>query len=140
MGYWFLAGILAHKKQYEEALQYLVSVRTNTDKPTGLAHDLSISAAEVNYRAIVCYEGLANAAVAHGETALAHAFVTKAEREGLRSLKLQTIGIQSAMGVNDYDCALERIDFMIRNLPDESSAQRERFAAIRTKIEAMCMA
>lgn len=140
MGYWFLSGILAHKKQYEEALQLLVSVRKNTGKPTGLAHDLSISAAEVNYRAIVCYEGLANAAVAQGETALAHAFVTKAEREGLRSLKLQTIGIQSAMGVNDYDCALERIDFMIRNLPEESSAQRERFAAIRAKIEAMCMA
>lgn len=140
MGYWFLSGILAHKKQYEDALQQLVSVRKNSDKPTGLAHDLSISAAEVNYRAIVCYEGLANAAVALGDTALAHAVVTKAEREGLRSLKLQTIGIQSAMGVNDYDCALERIDFMIRNLPDESAAQRERFAAIRTKIEAMCVA
>jgi glycosyltransferase involved in cell wall biosynthesis len=139
MGYWFLSGILAHKKQFEEAQQMLSFVRKNSSKPTGLAHDLSIAPGEYNYRSIVCHEGLANKAIADGNTALAHAFVAKAEQEGIRSLKLQTIGIQTAMGLNEYDVAMERIDFMIRNLPEESGSQRERFAAIRKKIEAMCV-
>ncbi len=140
MGYWFLSGILAHKKQFEEAQQMLSFVRKNSSKPTGLAHDLAIAPGEYNYRSIVCHEGLANRAVAEGNTALAHAFVTKAEQEGIRSLKLQTIGIQTAMALNEYDVAMERIDFMIRNLPEESFSQRERFMAIRKKIEAVCVA
>lgn len=140
MGYWFLSGILAHKKQFDEALQMLDKVRRNAARPTGLAHDLSIAPGEINYRSIVCHEGLANKAVSAGDTVLAHAYVSKAEQEGIRSLKLQTIGIQTAMSMNAYDLALERTDFMIRNLPDESVSQKERFVSIRKKIEAMCVA
>ncbi len=140
MAYWFLSGILTHKKKFEEALQMIEHVRRNSKKPTGLAHDLSIAEGEINFRSIVCYEGLANAAVAEGDSALAHAVVTKAEREGIRSLKLQTIGIQTALSLNEYDTAIDRIDFMLRNLPEESVSQKERFAAIRKKIEAMCVA
>lgn len=139
MGYWFLSGILAHKKIFDDALQQLAHARKNIGKMTGLAHDLAISEAEMNFRAIVCYEGLANAAVAAGDMALTQAIVTKAEQEGLRSLKLQTIGIQSAMSQNDFDTALERIDFMTRNLPEESNAHKERFRMIRKRIEAMAV-
>ncbi len=140
MGYWFLSGILTHKKKYDEALQMIEQIRKNSKKPTGLAHDLAIAQGEINYRSIVCYEGIANNAVVEGDSALAHAAVTKAEQVGIRSLKLQTIGIQTALSLNEYDIAVERIDFMLRNLPPESVSQKERFAVIRKKIEAMCVA
>ncbi len=140
MGYWFLSGILAHQKKFDEALKYLDRVRKNSGRSTGLAHDLAISLPEMNYRSIVCYEGLANAAAAAGDMTRAQAIVTAAEHEGIRSLKLQTIGIQSAMSLNDLDKALERIDFMTRNLPEESNGQKARFIAIRKRIEAMSIA
>jgi glycosyltransferase involved in cell wall biosynthesis len=140
MGHWFLAGILAHRKQFGEALRSIDIMLSHTGKPTGLAHDLQVPEGELNYRTIVCYEGLANAAVAASDIARAHLLVNAAEERGLRSPKLQTIGIQTAMALNDYDTALQRIDFMLRNLPPDAEAQKVRFRTIRSKIESMAVA
>jgi glycosyltransferase involved in cell wall biosynthesis len=137
MGNWFLSGILTHKKKFGEALEILAKVRKNSGTATGLAHDLSIAQGEMNYRSIVCYEGMANSAVAEGNSALAHAIVTRSEQEGIRSLKLQTIGIQTAMSLNEYALAMQRTDFMIRNLPEDAVSQKERFGMVRKKLEAL---
>ncbi|NUN69983.1 MAG: glycosyltransferase [Bacteroidetes bacterium] len=140
MGHWFLSGILAHRQQYDEALRSIDTMRSNAGRPTGLAHDLQVPEGEINYRTIVCYEGLANAAMAASDLARAHLLVTSAEERGIRSPKLQTIGIQTAMALNDLDTALRRIDFMLRNLPPDAESQRARFRAVRSRIESMAVA
>lgn len=137
MAYWFLSGILAFRHRFAEGIDLLATIRKQSGKETGLAHDMALTEPELQQRAALCFEGLTNEAMAAKDMAGVQAAVGAAEAYGIRTVKLQTAGAQSAMALNDLRAAAGRIDYVIEHLPEDAAGQKERFRAVKKRIEAL---
>lgn len=132
MARWFLTGILAHCGCFEESLMMLKGLRRDLGKGPSpvLSHDLVLDLQQVEERMLVCYDHLTGPSAAG-----AAEWMRDAEREEVRSFALVRRGLDLAMASKDVPTAVRRIQTIVELLPEDAGEQKERFLAIKQRLE-----
>ncbi len=137
MARWFLSGILAHNGNFTESLQLIKSLRMASNVPTGLAHDLVISANQMDERSLLCYEMLAKNSVSSFDLIAAEKWINEAEGKDLRSIELEKVGVEVSLAKKDILGAYPRLKYLVDHLPATANEQRAKFSSIKAKLEQM---
>ncbi|MBW7888311.1 MAG: glycosyltransferase [Bacteroidetes bacterium] len=135
MARWFLSGILAHNKKYEDALTLLKHLdKQYAIGKTQLAHDIVLTKTQIYERMNYCYEMLSHDTFEAKNIEGAERWISEAEKNNIYSYSLQRRGIETALTRKDIRSANSRLSYVINNLPEEFASQREKFSAIQEKL------